>query len=136
MWHSQVQVLCPHTMAVPPTHVGLGLGCAPLRQKLATSTPQSLVELAQLVRGKLDLVSQHGNRTLCVRLCLTHLDQVDGYSGFSRLLRSRNHTSRVDPTGGELQITDLDGALVPFDAHLALALTSCTPDEFPDLRGG
>lgn len=101
--------------------------------QLTGASPDGLIELAQLMRGKLELIADQGRRSLSVRLCLTHLDRIEGYSGFSELLRSRNYTSRIDPTGEQLLVSDLNGTLVPFDSHLALALTTSTPDEFSEI---
>jgi tRNA(Leu) C34 or U34 (ribose-2'-O)-methylase TrmL len=46
---------------------------------LPTTPPDNLRELAELVRGKLGALPARCRAAVSVRVCLTHLDQIEGY---------------------------------------------------------
>lgn len=120
-----VVVLNAHALATASPHG--------LPGTLPSTEPDAGKELAQLVRGKLHILSARGRRPVHLRLCLTHLDEIEGFSRFASLLRERGHELRIGTAGQSIGEGELTGALDPFEGHLSLALTTCAPEEFREV---
>lgn len=100
-------------------------------RSLATTPPDALRTLAQLVRGKIGLFPRRVAKSVDVRVCLTHLDQVAGYEEFAAVVGTHEKGLDLSLLGPEY--TDADALIAAFDGHLAHALTTRTADEFARL---
>src|SRR5205085_1556702 len=77
----------------PPTAV-IALSAAALRE----ATPDALRAQAQLLRGKLNVLSRVVNEPIKARIVLTHMDQVEGYTAFSDFIEKQEipHQIKID----------------------------------------
>lgn len=95
---------------------------------LQTSSPDVIRQQAQLVRGKINLLSELFATPIRTRLCVTNMERVRGYSEFSRFL----HKSRLplvlevgtDAQGGLL------AALQSYEKAVPRALTTLAVGSF------
>ncbi|NMO18628.1 hypothetical protein HPC49_12390 [Pyxidicoccus fallax] len=100
---------------------------------LAETPPDEVRRAAQLLRGKLNLLAEVRRGPVETRLCLTHMDALEGFEDFSRLL----HAHRVPlsfalpPRGEEGQVASL---LQAQEQYLALGLTSLPVESFERLE--
>ncbi|WP_225411752.1 type VI secretion IcmF C-terminal domain-containing protein [Stigmatella hybrida] len=100
---------------------------------LAETPPNEQRRMAQLLRGKLNLISEACGRPVETRLCLTHMDGVEGFEDFARLLKQHGVARSFDmPKQGEESrlATLLEGQ----EQYLALGLTSLPVDAFERLE--
>lgn len=89
---------------------------------LSTASPDVIRQQAQLIRGKVNLLSELFGVPLRTRICVTHMERVRGYVEFARFL----HKSRVplvldvsgDAEGGMV------AALKAYEKYVPRALTS------------
>lgn len=85
-------------------------------------TAEKLKSLGEVVRGKINVISAIRGARVEIRVCLSHLDQIEGYSELTALLGdAREHlliTLPEHPTDD-----DLGRCLEPFEPYLARALT-------------
>ncbi|MEM9487930.1 MAG: hypothetical protein AAGC55_02235, partial [Myxococcota bacterium] len=94
---------------------------------LCTAPSESLRPLAQLIRGKLRVLARR--RRVSLRLCLTHLDRLEGYREFINSLGE----SRSDmwlPIRREGQLIVASEYLTQFEDHLNNALANTSPESF------
>ena len=98
---------------------------------LATTPPSELQALAQLVSGKIDLFPRRVSDGVDIRVCLTHLDQVEGYEEFAAVVGVHEKGLELGRMGPDYE--DADALVAAFDEHLAYALTNRTGDEFTRL---
>ncbi|CAM4494291.1 type VI secretion IcmF C-terminal domain-containing protein [Corallococcus exiguus] len=120
-------------------HVGRAVIVLKVNWLLETS-PDEVKRVTQLLRGKVNLLSEVCQSPVETRLVLTHMDTLDGYADFAQLLRQNGVPLEltVPPPGRE---GELGEALQPMEKYLALGLTSLAPDAFERLaafysRGG
>ena len=110
-----------------------GLAVVALDVRWLTDTPpDEQRRMAQLLRGKLNLISEACRGPVETRLCLTHMDGLEGFEDFARLLRSHGVALSFDiPKQGEDGLASLiDGQ----EQYLALGLTSLPVDAFERLE--
>ncbi|OJH40278.1 type VI secretion IcmF C-terminal domain-containing protein [Cystobacter ferrugineus] len=88
---------------------------------------------AQLLRGKLNLLAEVRGAPVETRLCLTHMDVLEGFEEFARLL----HDHRV-PLSFELPPRGEEGRLASLlqaqEKYLALGLTALPVESFERLE--
>ena len=120
-------------------HVGRAVIVLDVNWLLQTS-PDEVKRVTQLLRGKVNLLSEVCQAPVETRLVLTHMDTLDGYADFAQLLRKNGVPLQLEvpPPGRE---GELATALQPMEKYLALGLTSLSPDAFERLasfytRGG
>jgi type VI secretion system protein ImpL len=100
---------------------------------LAEAPPDEIRSTAQLLRGKLNLLAEIRRVPVETRLCLTHMDTLEGFKEFAQLL----HTHRMPlafalpPHSGEGQVASLIQAQ---EQYLALGLTSLPMKAFERLE--
>jgi type VI secretion system protein ImpL len=87
--------------------------------RLRASTPDQLVRLAQLLRGKLDLLAAVVRRPVEATLVVTHADQLDGFLELSSVLRAQGKALRIDLGRGD-GVPDLESAFASFEQYLPL----------------
>ncbi|RKI72611.1 hypothetical protein D7X55_07120 [Corallococcus sp. AB049A] len=107
---------------------------------LLETSPDEVKRVTQLLRGKVNLLSEVCQSPVETRLVLTHMDTLDGYADFAQLLRKNGVPLELEvpPRGREGELAE---ALQPMEKYLALGLTSLSPDAFERLanfysRGG
>jgi type VI secretion system protein ImpL len=100
---------------------------------LSDTPPDEQRRMAQLLRGKLNLMSEACRGPVETRLCLTHMDGLEGFEDFARLLKQHGVPLSFDvPKQGE------EGRLASLlegqEQYLALGLTSLPVDAFERLE--
>ncbi|MFY1829943.1 hypothetical protein ACN47A_28765 [Myxococcus fulvus] len=100
---------------------------------LSETAPDEVRQAAQLLRGKLNLLADVRGGPVDTRLCLTHLDSLEGFEDFCRLLQSHRVplSFPLPPRGEEGQVASL---LTSQEQYLALGLTSLPVDAFDRLE--
>jgi type VI secretion system protein ImpL len=100
---------------------------------LSDTPPDEVRRAAQLLRGKLNLLAEVRGGALETRVCLTHLDEREGYSDFAKLLRAYHVPLRfpLPPPGQEGQLGSL---LKTQEQYLALGLTALPVESFERLE--
>ncbi|QRK14088.1 hypothetical protein JQX13_44140 [Archangium violaceum] len=100
---------------------------------LADTAPDEVRRTAQLLRGKLNLISEMSRGPVEARVCLTNMDALEGYSDFAQLL----HKHGV-PLSFEIPRRGEEGKLATLleaqEQYLALGLTSLPVDAFERLE--
>ncbi|WP_438011800.1 type VI secretion protein IcmF/TssM N-terminal domain-containing protein [Sorangium sp. So ce321] len=103
-------------------------------RKLLEDRPDELRELGQLTRGKLDILSDVRGKRVPVRLCLTHLDAIEGYHELVKVLRDRG-AARPLPLGDGASSAGLHRGLASLDAYLPGAVALLSKEEFDRFIG-
>ena len=100
---------------------------------LADTPPDEQRRMAQLLRGKLNIMSEACKGPVETRVCLTHMDGLEGFEDFARLLKQHGVpcTFDIPKAGQEGQLASLlDGQ----EQYLALGLTALPVDAFERLE--
>ena len=95
---------------------------------LRDQSPDYLRELAESIRGKLDVLSSIRRQPLTIRLAITSTDEVDGFGAWSRLSSSSQIASQV-----QLDSEDHGETLAQIKSiqdYLPLALTSLSAQDY------
>lgn len=91
---------------------------------------RDLNRLAQLLAGKISLLSEITKKPLKVRIALTHLDKMPGYLEFARFLKQENLNFNIS-ISSNFESNTLAAALKKFfDEHLNIMLTSMSDTDF------
>ncbi|MBM7118742.1 type VI secretion IcmF C-terminal domain-containing protein [Archangium primigenium] len=100
---------------------------------LSDTPPDEVRRTAQLLRGKLNLLAEVRRAPVETRLCLTHLDTVEGFEDFARLLQDHRVplSFELPPRGEEGRLASL---LQAQEKYLALGLTSLPVEAFERLE--
>jgi type VI secretion system protein ImpL len=100
---------------------------------LSDTPPDEQRRTAQLLRGKLNLISEACGDRVETRLCLTHMDGLEGFEDFARLLKRHGAalSFEIPQQGEEDRLTSLLGGQ---EQYLALGLTSLPADAFERLE--
>ena len=100
---------------------------------LSDTPPDEQRRHAQLLRGKLNLMSEACGGPVETRLCLTHMDGLEGFEDFARLLKTHGVALAFDiPKQGEED--SLSSLLQGQEQYLALGLTSLPVEAFERLE--
>ncbi len=113
---------------------------------LKSDTPESLKKLAQVIRGKINLIYEIRKEPVNVCIALTYMDQMVGYTEFTDFLRksdiplklefetreesgksgsSRDHQGgNEDGVESKTPLSELKVCLEPYEAYLTKALTN------------
>jgi type VI secretion system protein ImpL len=107
---------------------------------LATTPPETLNELAELVRGKIRAIPARCRAGISVRVCLSHMDQIDGYDELVAVIGAQHGPFDVAALGDRLTdaraVSAAARALIAsFDANLTYGLVHRTNDGFGRLVG-
>ncbi|MBT6178663.1 MAG: hypothetical protein HOI23_15560, partial [Deltaproteobacteria bacterium] len=97
---------------------------------LREQSPDYLRELAESIRGKLDVLSSVRKQALTIRLAITSTDEVEGFEAWSRLSNSSQIASNVDLDAGELNATL--ARISAIEDYSPLALTSLSAQDYLD----
>ncbi len=96
---------------------------------LAETPPDEVRRVAHLLRGKINLASETCQAPVETRLCLTHMDQMEGFLDFARQLRAYGEPLDFElPAAGQEQ--QLNESMRALEKYLAAGLTSLPLDAF------
>ena len=98
---------------------------------LAGVTPQTMKRQAQMMRGKLNLISSIRKKPVKVRIVLTHMDQLPGYAQFSAFLEEQKIPLQIT-LGENPAESDLRECLEPYEQYLPLALTTLPASKYKE----
>ncbi len=99
---------------------------------LQTEEPEYLEYLkqkAQIIRGKINLLSRIRRKPIKVRIALTYMDQYEGFYEFSQFL-SQNNIPLKFAFSSTSDLSDITGCLEPYEEHLTRALTTLPADKY------
>ena len=104
-------------------------------QHLQTLQPDAVRNLADLVRGKLNLVAESAKGTIELRIALSHADCIPGFNVFSRFAAkeglSASLLSDLDVVGHRDEVLQaLEKGCAEFDKLAPLALTRLAATEY------
>ncbi len=96
---------------------------------LSDTPPDEVRRVAHLLRGKINLVSEAAQAPIETRLCMTHMDELEGFLDFARELRAHEEPLHFElPKPGEEQ--RLDASMRGLEKYLASGLTSLPLEAF------
>ncbi len=98
---------------------------------LSGASPDEIRKQAQLLRGKVNVLSESCGGSARVRICLTHMDRVRGYSELARFLYKQRIPLELD-VGADAS-GDLAGGLVAYERYLPRALTTLSLTTFESI---
>ncbi len=107
-----------------PTVVAVLNGAA-----LQSETPDSLKRQAQMIRGKVNILSRLRKKPVKVCIALTHMDQREGFLEFSAFLRQNNIPLALE-FDSKADLQDLKTCLESYEAYLTLALTTLPAGDY------
>ncbi|AUX23291.1 uncharacterized protein SOCEGT47_038140 [Sorangium cellulosum] len=99
-------------------------------QRLLADPPDATEELAETIRGKINLLSAIRRRPLEVRVVLTHLDAIEGYAELASFCRAQGIAMHVPLPGKEDAGARLEAWLEGLRQHLPRALTALDADAY------
>jgi type VI secretion system protein ImpL len=97
---------------------------------LRHSTPEQIQRHAQLLRGKLNLLSELLGEPVRTRVCMTFMDRQPGFSEFVRLLSQHGFSISVPLHTDSGELVSFENGLAAQEKYLPLALTSLSASEF------
>lgn len=98
---------------------------------LSSASPDEIRKQAQLLRGKVNVLSESCGGSARVRICLTHMDRVRGYVELARFLYKQRIPLELD-LGADAS-GDLTGGLVAYERYLPRALTTLSLTTFESI---
>lgn len=91
---------------------------------------RDLNRLAQLIAGKIALLSEITKKPIKVRIALTHLDKIPGYLDFARFLKQENLSFDIN-LSSNFESNTLESSFKQFfEEHVTLMLTSISNNDF------
>ncbi len=106
--------------------------------RLGESTPEAIDDLAERIRGKINVLSAIRKRPLDVRVVATHLDGIEGWEPFSGFCHEQGIPLRIPLAIGEAApatATQIEQWLEHSRGHLARALVRTRSSEFRHMIG-
>ncbi len=97
-------------------------------ETLSAESPDSLKKLAQLIRGKLNLISMRRNRPVQVCIVLTFMNHIEGCAEFFDFLIENQIPLRIDIDAADPE--DLAGCLEPYEQYLSRALLTLPAEDY------
>jgi hypothetical protein len=101
--------------------------------RLRDATPDEITDLAERLRGKINVLSRIRQKPIEVRLALTHLDAIDGYKEFADLCCDQAIPMRIPVEFGKDKPTaaaQVDAWLTASRGHLARGLVTMPSEGF------
>jgi hypothetical protein len=96
---------------------------------LSTESSELLKRQAQMIRGKVNILSRLRKNPVKVSIALTHMDQIEGFLEFSHFL-AQNNIPLTLAFGSQKELHTLENCLEPYEAHLTRALTSMPAETY------
>lgn len=100
---------------------------------LYKQTPEQIQRHAQLLRGKLNLLSEIIGQPVRTRVVLTYMDRADGFGEYVRLLSQNQIPIHLPLHDDEGHLVSIEGGVTHHEKYLPLALTSLSASEFRTL---
>ncbi len=97
---------------------------------LRRSTPEQIQRHAQLLRGKINILSELRGEPVRTRICLSFMDRQPGFAEFARLLNLHQIPISMPLRSESGELIDLRSGLTSYEKYLPLALTSLSAGEF------
>ena len=97
--------------------------------KLKNDDPEYLKKQAQVARGKINLLAQITGKPIGVRITLTHMSEVEGFSELSKFLRQKNIQLKLEFSSKE-DIANIEYCLEYYEAYLEQALVTLSAAEY------
>ena len=107
---------------------------------LSATPPDAIRELAQLVRGKIGALPRRVRDKVPVRVCLSNMDQIDGYDELVSVLGADHAALDIGPlteryADADALLAAARSVMAKHDPNLAYGLTHRTGEEFSRLVG-
>ncbi len=96
---------------------------------LQAGEQEHLKREAQIIRGKINLLSRIRKKPVKVRVALTHMDQFEGFCEFSEFLTRHNIPLKLQFDSKD-DLKDLAVCLQPYEDHLTRALASLPAEQY------
>ncbi len=96
---------------------------------LKNDDPEYLKKEAQVIRGKINLLARIRRKPITVRLALSHMDQVEGFSEFAQFLSENNIPLKLEFNSKD-DLKNLAHCLEPYEDYLERALTALPADKY------
>lgn len=96
---------------------------------LQFDTIESLKKHAQMIRGKINIISRLRKKPVRVCIALTHMDHWEGFLEFSRFLQQNNIPLNLRFTS-KTDLKDLSTCLLQYEDYLSNVLTSLPAKDF------
>lgn len=112
---------------------------------LKSGSPESLKKLAQVIRGKINLISEVRKKPVKVCIALTYMDQMEGFDEFTDFLRESGIPLKLEfkakkerPPANDTRFrmgagpdtANLETCLEPYEVYLTRALTTLPADDY------
>jgi hypothetical protein len=101
--------------------------------RLRDSTPDEITDLAERMRGKINLLARIRGRAIETRVVLTHLDSIDGYAEFAQFSAEQGIPLRIPLEIGKdkpAPLAQVEAWLGASRGHIARALITMPTDRF------
>ncbi len=96
---------------------------------LEKETPESLKTMAQMIRGKMNIISGIRKKPIEVVIALTHMDRIEGFTEFFNFLAENQLTLDLKLNTDE-DIKNLPRCLEPYESYLSRALTTQNAENY------
>ncbi len=96
---------------------------------LQLDTIESLKKHAQMIRGKINIISRLRRKPVKVCIALTHMDQQQGFLEFSRFLHENNIPLDIRFTSKK-DLQDLSNCLEKYEDYLSYGLTTLPAKDY------
>jgi len=96
---------------------------------LQSDTIETLKKHAQMIRGKINIISRLRRKPVKVCIALTHMDHWEGFLEFSKFLQKNNIPLNLRFTS-KTDLKDLSNCLLQYEDYLSNALTSLAAKDF------
>lgn len=100
---------------------------------LYKQTPEQIQRHAQLLRGKLNLLSEIIGQPVRTRVVVTYMDRAEGFGEYVRLLNQNQIPIHLPLRDEEGHLLSQEGGVTHHEKYLPLALTSLSAVEFRTL---
>ncbi len=111
-----------------PPHVVVTLDIS----TLANENPDTLRQVAQMARGKINILSRIVDESVRVTVALTHMDRIKGFDAFSKFLNANNIPLELPVASDNASVKK---CLENYEEWLGLALTTLSTDEYLQILG-
>ncbi|MBU1341195.1 MAG: hypothetical protein KKE44_14825 [Proteobacteria bacterium] len=98
-------------------------------ETLINGDPDSLKEQAQMIRGKINVLSEILKRPVKVRIALTFMNHVTGFTEFSAFMQKNNMPFEL-VIDNQYDLNDIDGFIKPYEQYLSNSLISETSNDY------
>jgi len=99
---------------------------------LKNDDPEYIEKVAQIIRGKINLLARIHGKPIMVRIALTHMDQVEGFTEICEFLTQKNIPLKLEFKSRE-DLNNLSRCLEPYEDLLGFALTALPADKYVKL---